>query len=145
MDLNSIPLQRTNAFNSNDDELHVEIAEWNPTDALNDSVIHFGSGIGGLVSPYEAFQQYIDCGADINNTKCEGDKTPLMVAVMKENIDLINLLLFYDANVLTKNDADLTVFDIIAHFERESGEEFNKHIKMLLEEKLSFNAKNTAN
>lgn len=79
-------------------------------------------------------------GADINNTEDEDGNTPLISAVLNEDLEMVRKLLFYNADVMAKNKDGLNVFEVIECLERETGEKFSKIIMSLLT-----NSKNTSN
>lgn len=95
------------------------------------------TGIGGLVE--DRIRLFVDFGADINNIDHEDGNTPLMAAVLNDDIEMVNMLLFYKANVMTENSEGLNVFDVINCVENETGESFSERIKELL----LANSKNT--
>lgn len=96
------------------------------------------TGIGGLIDDY--IQNFITLGANIDNIEHEDGNTPLIAAVMNEDIEMVNMLLFHGANVMAENSEGINVFDMINCIENETGEQFSKRIIELLTD-----AKNAAN
>ncbi len=99
------------------------------------------NGIGGLIE--DRLSNFINLGADINNVEHDDGNTPLIAAVLDENIEMVNMLLFHGADIMAENRDCLNVFDVINCLERETGEVFSQRIKSLLA--LAFNSKNSSN
>jgi ankyrin repeat protein len=99
------------------------------------------TGIGCLVE--DRLSQFIRLGANIDNVDHEDGNTPLIAAVLDENVEMVSMLLFNGADVMAENRDCLNVFDVMACLERETGEVFTDRIKKLL--LLAFDAKNSAN
>lgn len=140
------PLQRCNADGHHfcEEEYFQAAAEYMKTQAntqLNDFVRgeYEESGIGGLVE--DRIRVFIDMGADINNIDHEDGNTPLIAAVLNDDIEIVSMLLFYKANIMTENSEGLNVFDVMNFVENETGESFSERIKELL----LTNFKNTSN
>ncbi len=137
----AVPLQRTNCAalpEITDEEVEYFRAElkYSSTETLNKVVRGETDGIGLIDNLIE---HSILMGADINNSSHEDGNTPLIAAVLNTNIEHINCLLYYGADVMATNAEGSTVFDIIEYYESETGEHFSERIKRLLTD-----AKNTA-
>lgn len=99
------------------------------------------TGIGEIIK--DRISNYINLGGDINNIEHEDGNTPLIAAVLNEDIEMINMLLFHGADITAKNRDDYDVFDIIIGVETETGEMFSERIKYALI--LAFNTKHSSN
>lgn len=145
MSYNYQPLQRTCApsYEPSEEE-KIEARNYFKTQAtigLNDFVRgeFKESGIGGLID--NRIENFINLGANINNTEHEDGNTPLIAAVMNNDIEIVSMLLFYEADVMAENSEGLNVFDMINCVENETGETFSERIIELL----LANSKNAAN
>lgn len=130
----SVPLQRTNCtpFPELTDEeveyFRTELKD-SSTETLNKAVRGEADGIGLIDNLIE---HSILMGANINNTTHEDGNTPLIAAVLNSNLEHINCLLYYGADVMATNAEGYTVFNIIEYVETETGEHFDERIKSLL-------------
>ncbi|EXJ72628.1 uncharacterized protein A1O5_03774 [Cladophialophora psammophila CBS 110553] len=71
------------------------------------SALHMAAYVGHVI----VGALLLDYGADMSRGK--GGMTPLHVAVLRKNIDFVELLLEYDADVMARNDDGQTALDLL--------------------------------
>lgn len=106
---NSCILNRNNCI-SKEDLLRLTIPPFDPTYALNKYCMD-KPGIGNIAEPQDpnvVIKELIDAGADINNINIE-DTTPLTRAVINNNVEMVQILLYHGANInrLNRNHKNL--------------------------------------
>lgn len=108
-----IPLRRTITNIHFTEDLHIDIADFDPTDSLNTFIEScvFNLRIG-LRTPNEVIMELVGSGADINNLR-KNDRTPLMHAVVAENYELVTVLLNNGADIRQQTSEGKDLVDII--------------------------------